>query len=304
MILTNEKIAFSVIIPTYNHARFINRCLDSLISQTYTDWEAIIVNNFSEDNTIELIEAYKDPRFKIVNFKNNGIIGASRNIGIKKSKSDWICFLDSDDWWLPNKLQVCHENIDENVDLIYHDLTIVRDKSVLFGKKRLRGRKLVNPVLIDFLVKGNCINNSSAVVRKSLLERINGISEDPQIIASEDYNTWLRIAQITDKFVYIPESLGFYILHGLGVSQKDMSNSMIYASSAFINILNESQRKRHESVIAYIEGRFAYNTNLFESAWPKLLYSLRYGNTMVRLKSLYMIGSILFKNCFFRYGHP
>lgn len=290
-----DKPLFSIVIPTYNHEQFINRCLDSVISQTYSNWEAIVINNYSEDNTIELVSKYNDQCIKLINFHNDGIIAASRNVGIKAARGEWICFLDSDDWWVPNKLQICFEKINENVDAIYHDLKITRDKPVIFGRKRIRGRKLVDPVLIDLLVNGNCIYNSSVVVRKSLLKRINGINDAPQMIASEDYNTWLRIAQITDNFVYIPESLGFYMLHGLGVSQKDMSAPIRSACDPFINVLNESQRKMHESVITYTEGRYAYRNNQFERAKTKLLYSLRNGNAKLRLKSMYMLGCILFK---------
>ena len=285
----------SVVIPTYNHAHLLGRALQSVLDQSYTNWEVIVIDNHSQDNTDEVAQSYTESRISLLKIHNEGVIAASRNMGIRAAKGEWIAFLDSDDWWLSNKLQVCFEHINDNVDLIYHDLTIIRDKSVLFGKNRKRGRKLVNPVLNDLLVKVSCINNSSVIVRKSLLERINGINEDPQMVASEDFNTWLRIAQLTDKFVYIPKRLGFYMLHVQGVSQKDMTASTRCASSAFLNILNESQRKRHESVLAYSGGRFAYNNNLLKNTIPKLTYSLRYGNTMIKLKSLYMIVSILFK---------
>lgn len=295
MTISDEKILFSVIIPTYNHARFINKCIDSLISQTYANWEAIIVNNFSVDNTIELIEAYNDPRLIIINFNNNGIIAASRNIGIKNAKGEWICFLDSDDWWKPNKLEICMKKINMNVDFIYHDLTICKDKSFFFVKKRLRGRKLLNPILIDLLVNGNCINNSSVVLRKSLLERIKGINDDPQMVGCEDYNTWIRISQITDKFVYIPLSLGFYKIHSMGISQKDMSIPLRVSSSAFINMLNETQIKRHESILAYWGSEFAFDNNLFDIAKIKLLYSMRNGNFKLSIKSLLLLALIMFK---------
>ncbi len=294
MLKSNNTILFSVVIPTYNHAHFINICLDSILSQTYTNWEIIIVNNFSEDNTIELIDAYKDNRIKIINFRNNGIIAASRNIGIKNAKGDWICFLDSDDWWTPNKLQVCHDRINENVDLIYHDLKIIRNQSAILSRKSLKGQKLSSPVLIDLLVKGNFINNSSVVVRKICLESIDGLNEELQMVACEDYNAWLRISQITDKFLYIPARLGFYRLHELGYSQKDMSVPLRLASAPFINILNENQLRKHESILAYTGGSYEYKKKCFKSACLKFSYGIRYGNTLIKLKSIYMLGRLIF----------
>jgi len=69
----------SIVIPTFNHAPLLNRALESVRQQTYQNWEAIVVNNFSTDNTIEVVESFKDPRIKLINFSNNGIIAASRN---------------------------------------------------------------------------------------------------------------------------------------------------------------------------------------------------------------------------------
>ena len=95
----NKIPAVSIVIPTYNHGYFLKKCLQSVIDQTLTDWEAIVINNFSEDNTIDVVNSFHDPRIHLVNFKNNGIIAASRNEGIKISNADLIAFLDSDDSW-------------------------------------------------------------------------------------------------------------------------------------------------------------------------------------------------------------
>jgi len=95
----NKTPVVSIVIPTYNHEHFLKKCLQSVVDQTFTNWEAIVVNNFSEDNTIAVVNSFHDPRIHLVNFKNNGIIAASRNKGIKLSRADLIAFLDSDDIW-------------------------------------------------------------------------------------------------------------------------------------------------------------------------------------------------------------
>ncbi|MDP2842393.1 MAG: glycosyltransferase family A protein, partial [Acetobacterium sp.] len=87
----------SVVIPTYNHAGFLREALESLVAQTFSDWEALVVNNYSEDDTLDVVEAFNDPRIRVENFRNNGVIGASRNRGIRLSKGKYIAFLDSDD---------------------------------------------------------------------------------------------------------------------------------------------------------------------------------------------------------------
>ncbi len=117
----------SVVIPTYNHARFLGRALQSVLDQTYTNWEAIVVDNHSQDNTDEVVQRFACGRFTLLKIHNNGVIAASRNMGIRAAKGEWIAFLDSDDWWKPNKLQVCFEHINNNVDLVYHRLKLVGD---------------------------------------------------------------------------------------------------------------------------------------------------------------------------------
>lgn len=95
--MNNEFPFFSIVIPTYNHGHFIKQCLESVLNQTYTHWEIIVVNNYSEDNTVEVVESLSDKRIRLINFSNAGIIAASRNKGIELANGDWICFLDSDD---------------------------------------------------------------------------------------------------------------------------------------------------------------------------------------------------------------
>jgi len=155
------------------------------------------------------------------------VIARSRNLGIKFAKGDWIAFLDSDDWWSKEKLEICLNNSDDNVDLIYHDLEVkYRNTKFSVKKKIFKGRQLKYPVLIDLLesgiIKGNAIGNSSVLVRKNILNKIGGINENIKLVGSEDYNTWLRVAQITDQFKYLKKNLGYILIHDTNTSKKDM----------------------------------------------------------------------------------
>ena len=95
---------FSVVIPTYNHAEFLETALKSVLDQTFRDFEVIVVNNYSTDDTLSVIERLGDPRVQVINFRNHGVIGASRNVGIKASQAPYVAFLDSDDTWEVSKL--------------------------------------------------------------------------------------------------------------------------------------------------------------------------------------------------------
>jgi len=296
MKLTNSKLPLvSVIIPTYNHAHFLSRALQSVVSQNYANFEVIVIDNHSQDNTDEVVQRFADSRVTLLKIHNNGVIASSRNMGIRAAQGEWIAFLDSDDWWLSNKLQICFDHINDKTDLIYHDLRIIREKPSLFQSKPFKSRRLNTPVLVDFLVNGNTICTSSVVVRKRLLDQIGGMNENPAIIAAEDYNTWLRIAQITDGFYHIPKSLGYYLLHGQGISRKDMSIPSRCASTSFVHILNDKQKCRHESGLKYTKGRFAFVSQNYSIARENLLFSACHGKPMIKLKSAWMLIEMLLK---------
>ena len=92
------------------------------------------------------------------------------------------------------------------------------------------------------MLKGNAIVNSSVVVRKSMLQKINGINESVGMIAAEDYNTWLRIAQLSEQFVYLPRRLGYYLTHNQSISNKDMSVAARCAVAEFTPALTAPQK--------------------------------------------------------------
>ena len=97
------KPFFTVIIPTFNRAEFIKRAVDSVLMQAFKDYEIIVVDDGSTDETLEILRDIKDKRIKIVAQSNRGVAHA-RNQGIKAAQAEWMCFLDSDDEFLPSKL--------------------------------------------------------------------------------------------------------------------------------------------------------------------------------------------------------
>jgi glycosyltransferase involved in cell wall biosynthesis len=199
----------SVVIPTFNRAKDLERALCSVLAQTYTNWEVLIVDNHSEDNTDEVIRDLNESRITLFKIHNHGVIAASRNWGIRHARGKYIAFLDSDDWWTENKLSKSVQYLENGADVVYHSLWIVQKK---FQKnyQRTRTRQLKNPVFKDLLLNGNVIANSSLVVKKEILKKIGPISEDSGFLAIEDYDAWLKIAGITEKFKLIPETLGYY----------------------------------------------------------------------------------------------
>ena len=279
----------SVVIPSYNHCFFIKNAIESVINQTYSNWELIIVDNNSSDDTDKILHEFRKHKLTIIKVTNNGIIAVSRNIGIKAAKGNWIAFLDSDDSWEKNKLELCVNEIKPEIDLIYHDLTIDDLRFKFYKKNKLKARFLSSPIIIDLLCNGNCIYNSSVLVRKNKLKEVGYISTDADMIASEDYNTWLKISNLSDGFKYIPKSLGNYTIHDNGISRQNMSSPMNNATIEFLNILSHSQKKRYKSNLEYANCRFIHNNSLKNNIQVSLLFCICYGNFEITIKSIYML---------------
>lgn len=288
MHIDNNKNPFvSIIIPTFNHGTYLKRALESVIEQTYTKWEAIIIDNNSTDNTNEVIKNFNDPRIKSYKINNNGVIAASRNKGIQKAKGVWLAFLDSDDWWAKEKLTECLKYADKKVDLIYHETEIISKKINHLNKKRIiKSRQLKSPVLIDLLLKGNPIVNSSVIVRKELINKIGGISEKKELIAAEDYNTWLRIAKISNQFLYVPYRLGYYFEHENNISHKNMTIPVKFAVEEFREILSSKEKLKLEANMEYLSLKYGYFSNDYNIKFRKLCLIMFHSEFKVSIKAL------------------
>ena len=212
---SSHAATVSVVIPTFNHAKFLNQALQSIIKQSHQNWEAIIVNNFSTDDTLQIIESFNEPRFKVVNFQNNGIIAASRNEGIRRSSAPFIAFLDSDDMWYSEKLSRCLVELEGGNDLVCHGEKWVsadtRQRNIVYGPAS-------NATHDKLLFRGNCLSTSATIVRRDILNQVGGFSEDSTFTTAEDYELWLKISQITSGFIFLDEILGEYRRHELGAS--------------------------------------------------------------------------------------
>jgi glycosyltransferase involved in cell wall biosynthesis len=214
---------FSIVIPTFNRADKVGRALKSVLSQSFSDFEVLVMDDGSTDNTAEVVESFSDSRIKYEWGKNFGGPAAPRNRGLQLAQGKYIAFLDSDDWWTPIKLEESLKILEQGFDLVYHDLFVVKKNNQKFFFKKSRSRKLKPPIFNDLLNYGNGIFNSSVIVKKEKLDAVKGLSENPDLIASEDYDLWLRIAKVSDKFKWIPKTLGYYWMGGGNISSKHQS---------------------------------------------------------------------------------
>jgi len=210
--IEKDQDLVSVIIPTYNHGHFLKRALTSVINQSYINLDIVVIDNYSSDNTDEIVKGFLDPRIRFLKIKNNGVIAASRNLGIECARGKWLAFLDSDDWWDQKKIEKSLQwlKLNGGADIVYHDLYIASNCIQKYFFKKNITKEILRPVFDNLIKYGNCITLSSVVVNKKIFNDIGNFSEDSNLIAIEDFDAWIRLSRVTNKFQRIPQTLGFY----------------------------------------------------------------------------------------------
>jgi teichuronic acid biosynthesis glycosyltransferase TuaG len=288
----NNSSLVSIVIPTYNHAPMLQRALATVVEQTYQNWNAIVVNNFSTDNTLEVVAAFNDPRIQCVNFRNNGVIGASRNEGIALATGKYVAFLDSDDTWFPTKLERCVEILESGFDLVCHAEYWI-DES---GKSRLVAYGPSEAATHHNLIyKGNRISTSATVVRTALLKEVHGFDVAPELISTEDYDLWIRLAAMSDKFSFISEPLGEYHRHDKNVSaniEKHLAAELALLAKHFSankRFENMIARRRRKALAYYGAGRSLHRTRKHFLALQKYSRSLVTWPISLRLYAAVML---------------
>lgn len=277
--MSDQSSKVSVIIPTYNQAELLQNALISVINQTMQDWEAIVIDNNSRDNTREVVEAFNDPRIRYVPFSNKGIIAASRNHGIHLAAGEYIAFLDSDDLWYASKLATCRDHLGPDTDIVCHGLRIRREA----GLKESLIPHLPGHDIYHFLLdNGNAsIATSAVMLKKEYLSQFGVFSEKPEMVTAEDYELWLRLSKKGIRWGCIKEELGEYRIHG-GNASGNIKRQMLAEEAAVMMHFNEDypssaagtrlKMKRRRVMIALRAGKRALDSGFFKDA---LNYSLQ-----------------------------
>jgi teichuronic acid biosynthesis glycosyltransferase TuaG len=199
----------SVVIPTWNRAGMLRSAVDSVLAQSVPPLEVLICDDGSSDGSQELIEelASQDSRVRWLPGKRRGLPAIARNRGIRESKGEWVAFLDSDDQWLPQKLERQIKALQDSGcrAACTNALRVFPDGSsggalLDWGRPKLR---------MSDLLRTNRVVCSSGLLHKSLLERTAGFPEGAEFKAIEDYPLWLRVSAFTD-FAYCAEPLVRY----------------------------------------------------------------------------------------------
>lgn len=208
----------TVVMPAHDAAPFIGEAIESVLAQTFSDWELIVVDDGSTDGTAEVVSAYDDPRLRLLTIEHTGLPAVARNRGLASSKSPHVAFLDADDLWRPQKLarQLAVVDSRPEVGLVHTNFEQLRD-GVLEPIVPPSGLTSSGPQF-ERLAVGNYIANSSVLLRRDLLARHGPFDEDPCLRGTEDFELWLRLSPHT-TFAYVDEPLLVYRLHDSNLGQ-------------------------------------------------------------------------------------
>ena len=150
-------------------------------------------------------------------------------------------------------------------------------------------------MLIGSITKGTQISNSSVIVRKDILIKIGGLNENQNLVGSDDYYTWLRIAQITDKFLFLNKKLSYYLVHEANTSNKDMSIPKRQAVKDFMHLFNDHQKINLEVKLRYMSGSYNYLNNNYVKAKKDFRFVIRNGLPHLKLRSLLKLILMMFR---------
>ena len=205
----------SVIIPTYNRADLLPRAVRSACGQTYRNLEILIVDDASADNTEEVARVLEkeDARVRYVKRKENGGANAARNTGTQESKGEYIALLDSDDEWLPEKIEkqieVFEKSLDKRLGLVYcgYETICVENGKKYPEKIHTPKKRALKKLLIQ-----NIIGTSSVLIKKSFLQKSGEFDEHEQLVIGEDHDMWIRLAEHC-TFACLPNVCLLYYVH-------------------------------------------------------------------------------------------
>lgn len=243
---------FSIVIPVYNKEIFVAKTIKSVLEQTFTDYEIIIVNDGSTDQSEAKISACKDSRIRYYSKKNEGV-ALARNFGIEKATAEYICFLDADDFWHPNFLETMHRFTSELPEQKVFAAAIeieTKNKTIPahYSIPKKSDFEIVN--FFDASKKECVLWTSSVCIHKSVFEKVGTF--DTNIKHGEDTELWIRIG-LKFPIVFINKTLARYVYDSESISRK-----MNYFFESYTFQKYASEEKKNPALKKYMDlNRFS-----------------------------------------------
>jgi glycosyltransferase involved in cell wall biosynthesis len=267
----------SVIIPTYNMARFLPEAIESVFNQTFEDYEVIVLDDGSTDNTKDIVEEFNHQFWDKIRYiyQENSGLAIARNVAIKHSTGEFIALLDADDKYYPNRLEMGVNVLAaySDVGLVHaNDMAITEDGEEIEVVKR-RNRLLSGYIFKELYTRKANISCPTVLVRRECFNRVGVFDENLTRLGCEDREMWLRIAH-EYRILHIDKVLAYYRRHARGMSKnrEKMLNARYYVAEKFYRCgyVSRSRRNRALSFIHRQMGDEFFKDSGFKEA--KLQY--------------------------------
>lgn len=284
----------SVIIPVYNGEKTIRETIASVLNQTFTDFELIIINDGSADKTPEILENISDARIKIFSFPNAGL-STSRNRGIDRASGKYIAFIDADDLWKPDKLEAQYQALEANIEAaVAYSWTDYIDETGQFLRRgphcNFSGNVYSKLLLADFIGSG-----SNPMIRTQVFSEVGKFNESLRYV--EDWEMWLRLAA-RYSFIVVPFVQVFYRKYAYS-----MSYNVWGMEAASLQILEQAFAEAPESIQSLkatcLGNRYKGLTTMALEAKPERLRALKaaslfwktisYDSSLVKTRTFYKV---------------
>ena len=248
----------SIIMPAYNCDRFIREAINSVLAQTYTAWELLIVDDCSTDNTTDIVGQYTDPRIHYLRNEQNMGAALTRNRALREAKGRYIAFLDSDDLWLPEKLEKQIAFMEQNgYAFTYHEYTEIDEDSKPLGVY-VSGKRQVGP----WGMKSCCWPGCLSAMYDS---QVVGLIQIPDIKKNNDSAMWLQIIKKADCYL-LPENLAQYRRRSGSITPTSVWTKIGWHYILF----------RHGAGMSPVAAAFWMGLNIIGNGYKKILYVKQY----------------------------
>jgi glycosyltransferase involved in cell wall biosynthesis len=209
----NASPTITVIMPVYNSEHYIREAIESILNQTFTDFQFLIIDDASTDQTISIINSYKDPRIDLIEKVKNTGYTKSLNLGLKKARGKYIARMDSDDISLPERFEKQVAFLESNLDYV-----LCGTSYSILGEDRIIAVPNSFEEIKFNLLRGNCIAHPTVMLRNEVLLK-HGLKYNPKMEPSEDYDLWVQLLS-KGKLHNLKEDLLLYRMHNSSVSRK------------------------------------------------------------------------------------
>lgn len=261
----------SIIVPLYNSANVIGSTLQNLLEQTYRNYEVILVDDGSSDNTPDVLAPFFQNNSNIFYYrKSNGGVASARNFGIKKSKGNILALCDHDDFWHNTKLERQVSLFSStDIGLVYSDARVINEREELnfSPKKKVRPLFYEGADCFYKLLQYNCIPTASVIFRKSCVDKVGLFDERMDMHGVDDRHMWLKIA-LNYKIAAVKEVLVNHLIHGgnWSLQEEKMLKSALFCLDEIVKV-NPPRSKKAESSVryAYAATYQHYGKNLFHN---------------------------------------